>query len=108
MATEPSAIQPLRKPTIEGLLKELLKLIGTVVGYYTGIIVLHAITWGRVRPAPLGTIGSTNPDKTRWTDGSQWLKTDPARKMLKAEYVSLVGVAAWAALIALVYFLFLG
>lgn len=79
-----------------------------MVGYYTGVLELLVLTWGRIRPAPLDTIDSTNPGKTRWTDWSIWLQSTDGRRTLKAEVACSKGVAAWVAMIAMLYFAFRG
>jgi len=93
-------------PIVESLSKELARVVVFVIGYYTGVLLVLVLTWGRIRAAPIESMDSANPGKSRWTDWSVWLEEGHQGKSLKAEIVCLVGVAAWGAIIAWLFFVF--
>jgi hypothetical protein len=79
----------------EGLLRAILEAAIYPASYYTGAAARWVLTGGRLRIAPLRSIGSTNSGRTRWTDWSPWLHRPLQSPALRAECVCLAGLLVW-------------
>ena len=88
---------PLGEIIGEVLFRGFLEVIFYTIAYYTGAIVLGALTLGQVSLAPLSTIEQTNKKRNRWNDWSIWLYRPMQVRVLKADFVCLVGLIFWIA-----------
>jgi hypothetical protein len=82
------------------MIEALLEIIFSVVGYYTGLVVLSVLSFGKIRCAPLDRIDAHN--KSRWemtiflNEGNQ--------RILKVECVILVGMLFYILVGVAIYF----
>jgi len=88
----------------EVLLRGVLEVVLYCLSYYTGFIFLGILSLGQLRMAPLSSIERTNRGKNRWNDWSIWLR-NPRSKVLKADFVCLVGMFVWIGIGFGIYFL---
>jgi hypothetical protein len=68
--------------------------------YWTGYILLSALSFGRLQLAPFSTIEERNRKKGKKCsfDWSIWLHRPQKSKVLKAEATTCVGALVWAAI----------
>lgn len=72
--------------------------------YGSGYLLLKAVTFGRLRLAPLGSIGEKNRADAKWyQEWTPWLRRRQRPKALKAEYTCLAGILAWLLVAALAW-----
>lgn len=90
----------------ELILRPILELVFYGLSYWTGFIVLKALSIGSIRLAPLMTIEEKNRSKKKWhqIDWSIWLRRPMQGRALKAECTCLVGIFVWFAIGFGIYF----
>lgn len=77
------------------------------ITYWTGFVILKAVSFGRLELAPLSTLHERNPGKRKWyqVDWSIWLVSAHGARQIRAEAVIVVGMLFWVALGAGLFFL---
>jgi hypothetical protein len=90
----------------EVILRPILELVFYGLTYWTGFLLLKAVTLGSIRLAPLTSIKEKNRSKKKWhqIDWSIWLHRPLQGRALKAECTCLVGMMALAAVGFGIYF----
>lgn len=97
---------PLGEILGELLLRGFLEIVLYGITYYTGAVFLLIISFGQLRLAPLSSVGEIRQGKNRWTDWSLWLDHPQKGRVLKADYVCLVGFVCWVGAGVGLYFAF--
>ena len=95
---------PLGELIGEVLLRGVLEIVVCGIGYWTGFIFLKAVSFGRLRLAPLGTYGDRNRKERKWYQNTSiWLHRPMQGRALKAEFTIFIGLMIYlAAIITLV------
>ena len=84
------------------MIEVLLELIFSVIGYYTGVVVLSVLSFGKIRCAPLNRIDDYN--KSKW-EMTIFLNAGNQR-LLKVEFAILVGFLFYILIGVGIYFWF--
>lgn len=97
---------PLLEVIGEAVLRPILEFVLYGLSYWTGFLLLKAVTFGAIRLAPLTSIEEKNRSKRKWhqLDWSVWLHRPMQGRALKAEFVCLVGILVWVAIGFGIYF----
>jgi hypothetical protein len=90
---------PIREVIGEVILRPILELVLYGLTYWTGFLLLKAVTVGGIRLAPLTSIEEKNRSKRKWhqIDWSIWLHRPMQGRFLKAECTCVVGIMALVA-----------
>ena len=90
----------------EVILRAIVELVLYGLTYWTGFLLLKAVTFGTIRLAPLTSIEEKNRSKKKWhqIDWSIWLHRPMQGRALKAECTCVVGMMALASIGLAIYF----
>jgi hypothetical protein len=90
---------PLGEVIGEVILRPILGLVLYGLTYWTGFLLLKAVTFGAIRLAPLTSIEEKNRSKRKWhqIDWSIWVHRPMQGRALKTECTCLVGMMALGA-----------
>ena len=78
----------------ELILRPILEIVICGIAYWTGYLVLKAISFGSIPLAPFTTMQEKNRSKRKWNqiDWSIWLHRPMKRRELKADVTILTGI----------------
>lgn len=90
---------PLGEIIGEVILRAVLEPVLCGLSYWTGFLILKAISLGAIRLAPLTSLGEKGRNKRKWyqVDWSIWHLSPKRGRALKAEFTCLVGCLVWIA-----------